>query len=360
MKILFLGEIGPGQTSLMRMRAMARLGHVVLGVNTIEPWKRVSWVSRQVQRRLGHGSVVSKINQSVLAAAREFRPDLIWAEKQEFLRIETLAALRQTGATLVHFTPDPYFSLDWKRTSLMDQAMGAFDVLVYCKAYERKDYQALEKPLLYMPLGYCDEVHRPLPSDDPRWRSVVGFLGGWDPRREAFLHAIAVSGADLKIWGGYWDFLRDGKWTLRRQIILGQLAGPEQFRIKKDEVLASALQGSELYAEDYARAVTGARIGIGFLRTVWPDQHTTRTFEIPACGSMLLADRTAEHQELFEEGVEAEFFSAAEELVDKVKYYATHEEPRRRIAQAGYERCVKGRYAYIHRLNDALGAMSRL
>ena len=40
--------------------------------------------------------------------------------------------------------------------------MGAFDALVYCKSYEREQYEALGKPLVYMPLGYCDEVHRPL------------------------------------------------------------------------------------------------------------------------------------------------------------------------------------------------------
>jgi hypothetical protein len=120
LKILFLGEIGPGQTSLMRMRAMRRLGHAVHGVNTVDPWKCVSWLTRQTQRRLGRGSVVDEINRSVLEAVREFRPDLIWAEKQEFLRRETLDALRRLGARLVHFTPDPYFSLQWKRTRLMD------------------------------------------------------------------------------------------------------------------------------------------------------------------------------------------------------------------------------------------------
>ena len=137
MKILFLGEIGTGQTSLMRMRAFDRLGHAVQGVHTIDPWARAPWLKRQVQRRLQCGSVVDEINRLVLDRAREFRPNLVWAEKQEFLRVETIEELRRLGAKLVHFTPDPYFSLDWKRTRLMDEAMRAFDALVYCKSYER-------------------------------------------------------------------------------------------------------------------------------------------------------------------------------------------------------------------------------
>jgi len=360
MNILFLGEIGPGQTSLMRMRALQRLGHEVRGVHTIEPWIKAGWLQRQVQRRLRFGSIIDEINRSVLEAAREFKPDLIWAEKQEFLRVDTIAALRALGARTVHFTPDPYFSLSWKRTPLMDAAMGEFDVLVYCKAYERAQYEALGKPLIYMPLGYCDEVHRPLLSDDPRWACEAGFLGGWEPRRERMLHAVAASGADLKIWGGAWDFLHDGKWTLRRQIILGQLAGEDSFSFHRDPLLAAAHQGGEVYADDYARALTGASIGLGFLRTVCDDQHTTRTFEIPACGSMLLADRTDEHRAFFEEGKEAEFFGGPEELLDKLAFYRGHDTARRDIAAAGLARCVSGRYAYIHRLTAAFDALGRL
>lgn len=353
-RILFLGEIGPGQTSLMRLNALRRLGHEVHGVHTIEPWKEASWLSRQVQRRLQRGSVVDEINRRVIQAARDFRPDLVWAEKQEFLTLETLEALKATGARLAHFTPDPYFSLPWKRTRLMDQAMGAFDVLVYCKRYEDAQYAALGKPLVYMPLGYCDEVHRPLPSDDPRWSCVAGFLGGWEPRRERLLHAVAQSGVDLKIWGGYWEFLADGRWTLRRQMILSQLAGEDRFAFHRDPIVAAAHQGGEVYGDDYARALTGASIGLGFLRKVVPDQHTTRTFEIPACGSMLLADRTDEHRALFEEGREAEFFEGEAELVDKLRFYAANETARAEIAAGGLRRCVEGKYAYIHRLRAAL------
>jgi spore maturation protein CgeB len=360
MKILFLGEIGVGQTSLMRMRALTRLGHDVRGLHTIKPWLQASWSQRRLQRWLQRGPVIAAINDSVFKAARAFHPDMVWAEKQEFLHLETLAALRKLGARLIHFTPDPYFSLVWKRTRLMDQAARAFDVLVYCKAYERDQYAALGKPLVYMPLGYCDEVHRPLPSSDPQWQCAVGFLGGWEPRRERLLHRVAADGLDLKIRGGYWQFLKDGRWTLRRHIILKQLAGNDRFRIHRDELLARAWQGDEVYADDYARALTGARIGLGLLRKVCPDQHTTRTFEIPACGSMLLADRTGEHRELFEEGKEAEFFASTEELVDKVRFYCRDESARLRVAGAGFERCAKSKYAYIHRLTVVLSKLARI
>lgn len=287
-------------------------------------------------------------------------PNLIWAEKQEFLRAEALNALHKLGAKLVHFTPDPYFTLAWKRTRIMESALAAFDLLVYCKSYERQAYETVGKPIVYMPLGFCDEVHQPRPSNDPRWNCGAGFLGGWEPRRERLLHAIAATGADVKIWGGYWDFLRDGRWTPRRHLILHQLARGDTYRFHRDEQLARAYQGGEVYACDYARALTGAKIGVGFLRQICADQHTTRSFEIPACGSMLLADRTDEHQEFFEEGKEAEFFGSAEELVQKVRFYLHNDAARERIAEGGHRRCISGHYAYIHRLAATLDTIRPL
>jgi len=359
MKILYLGQIEPGQTARMRMRALQRLGHQVRGVNTSEPWKRASWLSGRIQKRVRTGSVIREINCDILSAAREFGPEMVWADKQEFLRVETIEALREMGAFLIHFTPDPYFTLIWKRTSIMDEAIRHFDVLIYCKSYEKSNYDALGRPTIYMPLGYCDESHRPLSSSDPQWRCDIGFLGGWEPRRERILHAIARTGANLKFRGVYWDFLRDGRWTVRRYVALRRLASSEPVRIHRDDLLASSHQGGEVYGDDYARALTGAKIGIGFLRTVCSDQHTTRTFEIPACGSLLLADRTDEHQEFFQEGKEAEFFSSTPELLDKVNFYCRKESARKQIADAGYKRCLESGYAYVHRVGAALRAAHR-
>ena len=79
----------------MRMRALERLGHSVQGLNTGQPWKRAPWAARQLQRRIQRGSVVAEINSSVLTAARKFRPALVWADKQEFLLVETIDGTAQ-------------------------------------------------------------------------------------------------------------------------------------------------------------------------------------------------------------------------------------------------------------------------
>jgi hypothetical protein len=52
---------------------------------------------------------VEEINVAVLSAARQFRPALVWVDKQEFVRVEAIEALRNLGARLIHFTPDSVF-----------------------------------------------------------------------------------------------------------------------------------------------------------------------------------------------------------------------------------------------------------
>jgi spore maturation protein CgeB len=65
---------------------------------------------------------------------------------------------------------------------------------------------------------------------------------------------------------------------------------------------------------------------------------------------MLLADRTEEHQGFFEEGVEADYFSSDEELIDKAVFYHQNPDVRIKIAAAGRARCVSSGYSYRDRM----------
>lgn len=364
MRILFIGSLQPGQTSRMRMEALQALGHDIAPIDSFDRWGAVSSLERRMQQRLCAGPIVSSLNQEVLRIARDFRADLVWAEKQEYLRPSTFRALRNTGARLLHYTPDPYFTLAWKRTRLMDRSLPLFDYLVTSKRYELAEYEQYPGTTIYMPLGFGGAEHRPMvPSSSSACReyaSDVSFLGGWEPRREGMLDAVArIADLTLSIRGYGWDHLADGRMTPRRYFATRRNAADQPYRIRRNPQLAACVRSGEVYGDEYAWAISAARISLGFLRMICPDQHTTRTFEIPACGSMLLADRTGEHQEFFEEGVEAEYFSNTNELVDKLRYYLANENARVAVARRGYERCLRSGYSYLDRISGVMAQIER-
>ncbi len=359
MKILFVGSIGSGQTSQMRLQVLRELGHDVQALDSAERWRQLHPIMRRAQQWSCRGSVIDSLNQDVVRSVGEFRPELLWAEKQEFIRPETLTALRRRGVRLLHFTPDPYFTLEWKRTRLMDDGLALFDYLVTSKQYELREYGRFCSRVIYMPLGFAPSVHRPLsPASreaSARYASDVSFLGGWEPRRQTRLDAVArLPGISLRIWGYGWDHVQDGRISARRYLAMRRNAGNAEYSIRMNPLLASCLEGNEVYEDEYAWAISGARISLGFLRQVCPDQHTTRTFEIPACGSMMLADRTDEHQEMFTEGEEAEFFETDEEMLDKLRYYLRNEGLRERVARCGFERCHSSGYSYTARISEVM------
>ena len=95
----------------------------------------------------------------------------------------------------------------------------------------------------------------------------------------------------------------------------------------------------------------------GLVRRANRDGHVMRTFEVPACAGFLLAERTAEHQEMFEEGREMAFFDSPEELLEKTRYYLAHDAERRRLAEAAHRKVTTGGHTYRDRLVEILRAV---
>jgi spore maturation protein CgeB len=89
-------------------------------------------------------------------------------------------------------------------------------------------------------------------------------------------------------------------------------------------------------------------VNVAFVAKTNRDEHTMRTFEIPACGGFMLAARTHDHLTFLREDEEAAFFGSVDELVEKTVKYLGDPAARRRIATAGRER-VTGRERYEDR-----------
>ena len=72
----------------------------------------------------------------------------------------------------------------------------------------------------------------------------------------------------------------------------------------------------------------------------------------------MLGERTSEHLELFEEGVQAAFYSDREELLTKCRYYLERRQERLRIAKAGRQRCLDSGYSYREHVRAVLDKLT--
>ena len=320
------------------MSHLRNLGHEIAPVDPHIPGARVAagnFLSR-VSWRLGYPIDYSRVNKQLIDVVRAEQPAIVWVDKGVLVRRRTLMQLKDMvpEVTLVHYNPDDPFGDGGRggwRTFL--SAMRYYDVhfvprLVNVNEYER---QGCRRVYFNIPTrGFDPLIHQRYPSGDPivqAFTADVGFLGGYEQDRYRYLVALAEAGIKILLmydWPShYWH---------------------ENFRRAPFDARA----------EDYAKALSGFKVGLGFLRKANRDQHTSRSIEIPACGTFLLAERTKEHQMLFDEGKEAEFFSSADELIDKTRFYCTHDDARETIAQAGHARCRQSGYDYGNRLRQMI------
>ena len=249
-----------------------------------------------------------------------------------------LQAIRQkTGATLFHFFGEDFFNpLNTNQT--LRKSASFYDHLFTTKSFNVKEMAAIGlKHVSFIPHGYRPNCHFPVMRsrvDCGEYGSDLSFVGTWEAERASALAQLREF--DLHIWGADWH------------------------KAGKELGLNGVIQSRAAYCEEMSRVFNASRINLAFLRKANRDRHTSRTFEIPACGGFQLSERTDEVLDFFEEGKEIECFDSVDELKDKTHYYLQHEIQRRRIAAAGLTRVLNSPYSYTDRLQTILNLYSEM
>lgn len=314
MKILYIGQLTAGGTCLDRMRTLQRLGHEVIGFD-VASFQSPFRLIRSIQWRMNPRVLLQRLNTNIKQEAEKAgRFDLLWIDKGVWIFPDTVTYLRnRCGERALHFTPDAQILSN--RSRHFDTSIPSYDHIVTTKSFEVDLYRAAgARHVILSQQSYCP-VRYERPSRRECFRSNVGFIGHYERQYGRYLSAIAGVGG-VHVWGNGW--IRAGR---RRQISRRLVCG------------------EGLWGVDYVDALASFQIGLGLLSKYIPEEHTTRTFEIPAAGTFLLAERTPEHEAFFVEGSEAEFFDSDDELISKARFYLANDSARRRIAERGRERC---------------------
>lgn len=318
MKILYIGDVREGGTCLDRMRSLTRLGHIVVPFN-VPAYQSKNKVLSSLQCRLHPKILLQKLNDDIRSLVEKDEPfDCAWVDKGVWIFTETVEFLKTRCAQVVHYTPDP--ALLFFRSRHFIDSIPLYDHVITTKDFELTLYaQANAKNVIHVPQSYCPVRYKD-PQPSARFSADVGFVGRCEKYYRSQINGLR--GIDnVAIFGDQWTRVAN-----RVQV-------ENSFMVK-----------GSVWKEDYVTALASFKISLGLLSKNYPEHHTTRTFEIPAAGTFLLAERTSEHQSFFVEGVEAEFFSDPEEMLSKVKFYLANASARERIASRGRLRCISSGY----------------
>lgn len=329
MKILFVGRLWEGSTTLERMCTLKRLGFDILPFN-LEPYAALGTrIERSFLARANYGRGIVRLNRNLCGLAKRERFDVVWVEKGVWIYPETVELLQRRSARklAIHYTPDPQLLLHKSRH--FTAAIPRYDLLITTKSFEVDLYEkhgAVDTLLVLQGFGRRFLDHRG-EKQSAAFHSDVCFIGHRESHYVQRIRAISHELDDVKVWGPGWS----------RYSLLSGWAH-------------RVVQGDGVWGDDYPLALASAKLALGLLSKRIPETTTTRTFEIPATATFMLAERTDDHLALFEEGKEAEFFSSDEELRSKARFYLANDTARARIAGAGRERCVTSGYSTTHQM----------
>lgn len=338
MKILFLGDTSVHSDSVSRSATLRNLGHEVMHLDPERPLTGGRW-QNAFHYRTGYRWMRRKVEAALRAQISAKCFDVAWVEGGATLDVRTLTWLRTQARLIVNYNnDDPTGPRDWRRWGTLREAVSLYDMVITVRQVAVKELEALgARQVKRVFMTYDEIAMRPLALSEAemeRWREKVLFVGTWMPERGPFLAELIRRGVPLGIYGTRWEKARE--WP----------------------ILKPHLRAQAVYGANYVKVLQSADVCLGLLSKGNRDLHTVRSSAIPAVGSLLCAERTAEHAAMYRENHEAVFWTDAAECTERCDEMLANPERRRAIAAAGHRRVAALRLTHQSLLQSVLAELT--
>ncbi len=165
---------------------------------------------------------------------------------------------------------------------------------------------------------------------------------------------------DCTFVGGFGHHHRKGREHLEavaRALPLA-LFGPNLNGISTDSPLKDCYRGPA-WGRDMYNILQSSKIGLNRHADFAGDYaNNMRLYEVTGSGALLITDAKCNMSDLFEVGKEVVVYNNADELIDLVRYYLTHDQEREAIAKAGQKRTLQ-EHTYFHRMQELISIVDR-
>jgi spore maturation protein CgeB len=342
LNILYLGR--NAGTSKQRKEALVRLGHQVVCLDpyALLPSIRGIHLWEWHAGSLGLAELVRlralRILDKMSSSPHSF--DVAWIDHGNLISRRFVKDLKVRIPRLLCYTiDDPFGDRDRMRWHQFFRALPGYDLLAVVRpdnVPEAYSHGARRVLRVFMSADEIAHAPRRLTDDERRqWQSEVAFIGTAFPERGPFLAELVRLGVPLTIYGNRYQRLSE--WPALRTC----------WRPINTESV-----------EDYANAVSAAKVCLGLLSKGNRDQHTTRSMEIPSLGRLLCAERTPEHLALYQEDREAVFWSTPQECASRCLDLLNDAARREAIATAGRQRYLSNPWRNMAVVESILNAVT--
>ncbi|WP_328858755.1 glycosyltransferase [Williamsia herbipolensis] len=330
MKVLFIGSDVYGSNSRSMRDGIIRSGDEVVTVDSAKISNLTGWSFARINRKLLGGrpsrSAVERVMSDVESAVESFRPDCVFAFKAINLPQARLHSL--SVPLKVHYSADDVSNAQNVSTDYLEHE-SLWDAVITTKSHNVPELLArgVLNPLLVWS-AYDPELHFRY-RDVEHFDFLSGFIGNYRPDREKTIDSLC---------------------TLYGELFY--LAGPGWRRARLGGLNFSPKVHPGVYGAMYSRAISRVSANLVLLNSDNRDQHTCRSFEVPAAGGLFVGPRTEEHEKILEDGSEAFLYSTEDELFEILERLRVDVEWARRVRIDGYRRVVEGRNTYADRWSE--------
>jgi len=281
-------------------KGFIRLGHDVRTFSYCNALQQASPIdSRTFASRFYKG----RVDDLLAAQIKEYNPYIVYVSFARVLDAQTVQRMRQAApnAVFIGGDGDPWPQSQKNRI----ETARRLDILTATNDGQwLQVYKDAGVPLCVFMPNMCDPDIDRRYNVPPNWKSDVLWTG------KAGHHA----GIDKVV----------------REELVQRLAH------RKDCTLYGCLGRPKIAGREYLYAISGARIGVN-ANSFRPVRlcHSDRLLHYLACGTFVLTERMPDGDLLYEDGQHLRYFETADECLELIDWYLSHEGERRKLADAG-------------------------
>ncbi len=325
-KLIIVGSNHKAALELLFKRELISFGYLV----DIYPAQSIflKFYNRSVLHkllyRLGMTSIISRIQEDFREMVLKKKPSVVIIFKGMEIKYNTIYWLKSIGIKVYNYNPDhPYiFSGRGSGNSNVKQCVALFDIY-FSYATDAVDMLRANSIVSQrIPFGFDNYGFKYNVLKEEEELKKLCFIGNGDRHRADFLNELSLHGIEIDVFGENWT----------------------------DFNLAKRINVSfSLYGEDFWQALQKYMVQLNLLRPHNQNTHNMRSFDIPGAGGVMLAPKTPDHDEFFDDGLEVFLFTNIKEASELVKNIMDLPfQKRQEIRLRAREKC-ENNYTYKHR-----------